>query len=56
MYVCMYVCISMDLTYDSLHLGTRWTLNVTIIIIENNTIRLDKGCICDLHFCLSMVV
>ena len=49
-YVCVYVCISMDITYDSLHL--RWTLNASIIGIESNTIRLDKGGICDLHFCL----
>ena len=49
-YMCVCVCISMDLTYDSLHLG--WTLNASIIGIESNTIRLDKGGICDLHFCL----
>ena len=51
-YMCVHmcVCISMDLTYDSLHLG--WTLNASIIGIESNTIRLDKGGICDLHFCL----
>lgn len=38
--------------YDSLHLGTKWTLNVSVPGIENNTIRLDKGCRHDLPFYL----
>lgn len=60
MYIRVYICIHVDMylymyghnTYDSLHLGTRWTLNVSIAEIENNTSGSNKVCIRDLLLCL----